>query len=47
MMRLNRAPKKWEPPECLVPQGRYHVDAEALAKARRGVPTGEYHRPEA
>ena len=26
-----------------VPEGTYHVDADALRKARRGVPRGEYH----
>jgi len=26
-----------------VPEGAYHVDADALRQARQGVPTGEYH----
>ena len=26
-----------------MPRGEYHVDADALRKARRGVPRGEYH----
>jgi hypothetical protein len=27
-----------------VPRGEFHVDAEALRRARQGVPRGEFHR---